>query len=278
MKTLVTHISPDIDALTAGWLIHRFMPGWKEAVMKFVPAGKTLNEAAPDANSDIIHIDTGFGQYDHHHSDDDTCAARLVLDYLNENSYIKSADIIPLERLVDVVNRYDHFREVFLDEPDDDIHDFSLEAAISGLIIKFQNDAEVVRMAEIFLDALLINFKNKVNAEKIMKKALEFTSYWGKTLALETENDEILQLASKKGYDMAIRKSRQHGFIRIKLHPRTKKNLKKLHELVLKHDPEAMWYYHPSGKMLLNGSSKHKNFKVTKLSLNDIIELIKKIK
>lgn len=277
MKTLVTHISPDIDALTAGWLIHRFMPGWKEAVMKFVPAGKTLNEATPDANSDIIHVDTGFGQYDHHHSDDDTCAARLVFDSLNEKGAIKSADVIPLDRLVTVVNRYDHFREVFLDEPDDDIHDFSLEAAISGLIIKFQNDAEVVRMAEIFLDALLINFKNKVNAEKIMKKALEFTSYWGNTLALETENDEILQLASKKGYDMAIRKSKQHGYIRVKLHPRSQKSLKKLHDLVVKNDPEAMWYYHSSGKMLLNGSSKHKNFIASKLSLNEIIALVKKI-
>jgi hypothetical protein len=41
-------------------------------------------------------------------------------------------------------------------------------------------------------------------------------------------------------------------------------------------DPEARWFLHVSKKMLLNGSNKSTGAKASKLSLNDIIEVIKK--
>jgi len=165
-----------------------------------------------------------------------------------------------------------------LDEPNDDMHDFSLKSAIAGLRIKLQDDGEVMRVCEPLLDGVLINLKNKIHAEEIIDtQGHSYTSYWGKTLAVETENDEILQLAAKRGFEMAIRKSKQHGHVRIKLHPKSKKNLNKLHALLTKEDDIATWYYHPSGKMLLNISSKNRNFKATKLSLNRIIEITKHI-
>ena len=84
MKTIVTHIGPDLDAITSLWLIKTRFPGWEEASIAFVPAGKTLHDAPPDEAPDIIHVDTGFGKYDHHQSDADTCAAQLVYQTVKE--------------------------------------------------------------------------------------------------------------------------------------------------------------------------------------------------
>jgi len=108
MNTIVTHIGPDLDAITSIWLIKNFLPGWDEAGLAFVPAGKTLNNMDPDSNPEIIHCDTGFGKFDHHQTDEDTCASLLIYEYL-ANSRKKD---LALLRLVNVVNDIDHFREV----------------------------------------------------------------------------------------------------------------------------------------------------------------------
>lgn len=45
MKIIVTHNSPDLDAIASIWLIKKFLPGWNEAEIRFVPAGERLNKA-----------------------------------------------------------------------------------------------------------------------------------------------------------------------------------------------------------------------------------------
>lgn len=277
MKTIVTHASPDLDAITSSWLIHRFLPGWKNAHFEFVSAGSTFEDKDPDENTNIIHVDTGFGQFDHHQTKDEICASTLVFDHLKKKGYLRDADVEALERLVNVVNRYDHFKEVYLEDPDDDMHDFSLNYLIRSVRVKVQDDLEVLQLTESMLDGLLIQFKNKVNAERALKKGFTFTSAWGKTIALESENDDTLKLSFRMGYDMTIRKSEQYGHIRIKLHPKVRKSLKDVEKAILKKDPDATWYYHPSGKMLLNNSAKSKDAVPSKLSLNQVINIIKKI-
>jgi nanoRNase/pAp phosphatase (c-di-AMP/oligoRNAs hydrolase) len=44
MKIIVAHISPDWDAITSVWLIKKYLSGWQEATVKFVPAGQRLKE------------------------------------------------------------------------------------------------------------------------------------------------------------------------------------------------------------------------------------------
>ena len=58
MKIIVTHHSPDWDAITSCWLLKRFLPGWENAEVKFVPAGERLrgsvrltSTAGPDTRS-----------------------------------------------------------------------------------------------------------------------------------------------------------------------------------------------------------------------------------
>ncbi len=56
MKTIVTHLNPDLDAMAAIWLIRRFLPGWSKARVEFVPAGETF-EGKPVA---IMSASTGM--------------------------------------------------------------------------------------------------------------------------------------------------------------------------------------------------------------------------
>ncbi len=275
MNTVVTHASPDLDALTSIWLIRKFMPGWRHAHIAFVSAGLTLDGKAVDSKKSVIHVDTGFGMFDHHQTNEKTCASQRVLRYVMREGYIKIGERDALERLVEVVNRYDHFLEVFLDHPDDDMYDFSFNYFIHGLRVKSQDDLQVVALAETMLESILLHFKSKIHAEKVIENGLHFTSLWGRTLAVETENDDVMKLSFKKDFDLAIRKSKDYGGIRIKLHPKSRKKLASLYKKISALDPNATWFYHSSGKMLLNGSSKSPDSVQSKLSLNKVIELVK---
>lgn len=274
MKTIVTHISPDLDAISSVWLIKRFLPEWNNATVEFVPAGETLESKPADADSQVLHVDTGMGKFDHHQTDADTCAAKLVFQYLNEQNYLKPNYVEALERLTDVVNDFDHFKEVFLPDADSDVFDFLLVSLIEGSKAQASSDTEILGLGEKLCDALLQVFFNKTNAEAEIKKGRVFQSKWGKALAIETENEEASRLAQKQGHVLVIRKSPKKGHLRIKALPLPEINLRPVYDLLKAKDPQATWFFHASGHMVLNGSSKNPKSVPTSLSLSEAVKLI----
>ncbi|MFN3374909.1 MAG: hypothetical protein ACK44M_15270, partial [Chloroflexus sp.] len=72
--TIVGHLAPDLDCLTAIWLLMRFGPA-KDADLQFVPAGRTWRDQPVDSDPHIIHVDTGGGRFDHHQTNDPTLSA-----------------------------------------------------------------------------------------------------------------------------------------------------------------------------------------------------------
>src|SRR5271155_2135332 len=120
MKIIVTHMSPDWDAITSVWLLKKYLAGWQEAEVKFVPAGQRLGRHSgkrerfenPDfgpvspastrgvqrgeqarmtgddpieriGDDEIIHVDTGLGPLDHHQTQDtNVCGASLTWNYI----------------------------------------------------------------------------------------------------------------------------------------------------------------------------------------------------
>src|SRR5260221_1621815 len=77
MKIIVTHMSPDWDAITSVWLLKKYLAGWQDAAVKFVPAGQRLNNIKLKSENveqndpiervgedEIIHVDTGLGPLD----------------------------------------------------------------------------------------------------------------------------------------------------------------------------------------------------------------------
>ncbi len=65
MRIVVTHTSPDWDAIGSVWLIKKFLPGWDASGVKFVPAGEKLAKSQEPiekiGEDEIIHVDTGLG-------------------------------------------------------------------------------------------------------------------------------------------------------------------------------------------------------------------------
>lgn len=277
MKTIVTHLSPDLDAITACWLIQRFLPDWKEAEIKFVPAGATLDNQPVDSDKNIIHVDTGLGRFDHHQTDNHTSAANCVFEFLVKNDHVKPAIKNPLSKIVGFVTDTDQFEEVNFPDPAADRYDFCLHQIVDSLRYALNNELELIRLIGLILDAELSLFKKKINAVNEIKKGLIFQSKYGRCLAILTNNEETVKLSLKSGFSLVVRKDPVKGYVRIKTLPDKKYDLTSVYKAVVKADPKATWFLHISKNMLLNGSSKNPVLVPTSLSLQRLIEIIKKV-
>lgn len=309
MKIIVTHTSPDMDAITSVWLIKKFLPGWESAIVKFVPAGeridsgkwKNANETSPVEHiedDEVIHVDTGLGPLDHHQTaSDKVCGASLSWDYVqakNEALRLRSGQefkiqnektkdkIEAISRMIKVIVEIDHFKEVFWKDPTADHHEFDLTSILDGLKFQFPNqDDYYVEFISKGLDAVLHEFENRIWAEKeIRENGKKFETRFGKGIGFEIINDSVIKLSQKMGYVIVARKDPRKGYVRIKAVPTTDKvniDLTSAYEKLKKLDPDATWYLHISKKMLLNGSVKNPKMRASKLEIEEIIKVLEKI-
>lgn len=297
MKIIVTHTSPDMDAITSVWLIKRFLQGWHDAKVEFVPAGSRLESSHANkikdsiekiGENEVIHVDTGLGPLDHHQtSSDKICAASLTWDFVRQNGQMfdneDSSDKVQtreeaISRIINIVVDVDHFKEVFWPDPLADYHDLSLVSILDGLkLLKPDQDQYYVDFVCEALDALLHEFENRIWVEKeIKEEGREFDSLWGKAIGLETVNDSVVKLGQKMGYAVVVRKDPRKGYVRIKASPASKVDLTNTYEQLKKMDPNATWFLHVGRKMLLNGTPKNPKMVPTKLKLDEIINVLKK--
>lgn len=302
MKTIVTHMSPDLDAICAIWIIKKFLPEWRDANLKFVSAGERLNEfnstnqtVETNGQDEVIHVDTGLGPLDHHQSDSpEICAASLTWEYVSKQYIKANPEAVrhdrwkykreAMKRMVKVVTEVDHFQEIAWQDPANDHYDFGLLNILDGLKIEKPNDDKFyVNFGMQAFDALFHEFENKIWAEdEIKNNGIVFETRFGKGIGINTINDDVVKLAQKLGYLIVVRKDPRKGYVRIKTRPNIKGeenpiDLTSTYNELKKLDPEAKWFLHISKKMLLNGSSKSPDSKSSKLSLEQIIALLEKI-
>jgi len=286
-KLIVTHHAPDLDAITSVWLLKRFdSQRYANAKIAFVNPGDTisLEEAEKEFNCqlhEITHVDTGLGEFDHHQMERasrEICAATLVFDYLKQIRPEINNDLALVE-IIKIVLDVDHFGEINWPEAKENRFVFTLHELIHGHeSIEPHDDDSQLHFGMKALDCAYAEMTNRLKAEEIISgKGIEFTIKEGKCLGLETQNDESIKIAQVKGYVLAIRKDPEFGHIRIKVRPDAQLNLEKLHKAILEIDPKATWFYHASGKMLLNGSIKHRNQIASSLNLQSVIRLIEKL-
>lgn len=286
-KLIVTHHAPDLDAIASVWLLKRF-DGQRYATAKvaFVNPGDTisLEEAEKEFNCqlhEITHVDTGLGEFDHHQPEKaglEICAATLVFDYLKQVRP-EIANDLALVEIIKVIVDVDHFGEIYWPEAKESRFVFTLHELIHGHeSIDSNDDDSQLHFGMKALDCAYTEMTNRLKAEEIIStKGIEFDIKEGKCLAMETQNDESIKLAQVKGYVMAIRKDSEYGHIRIKVRPDAELNLDKLYKAIQEIDQKATWFYHASGKMLLNGSIKHRNQIASSLSLDGVIRLVQKL-
>jgi len=272
-KTLVTHIFPDLDAVTSLWLFDRYDDDFESANLQFVPAGSTFEGKAVDSDPDIVHVDTGLGRFDHHHTDKRICAAKLIFEHLLTSKKIKSKDVPALKRLTELVVQIDQFEDFFWPEAANDRYDLGINQILDHLKLSGRlNDKELVYQGFSLLDALLAGLKFKVKAEEEIKAGIEFESIWGKSLGVETRISAINKLAQKLGFALVVRKEPGTGFVSLKSQPKPELDLTSAYEALKKADPKADWYFHPSKHIILNGSRHNLKVKPSNLSLKEVIK------
>ena len=302
MKIIVTHMSPDWDAITSVWLLKKYLSGWQDANVQFVPAGQRLYEITDVrlklkegdpieryGEDKIIHVDTGLGPLDHHQTQDSTvCAASRTWEYVqgkfaDANDKMAAEHKEAVSRIVKIVVDIDHFREVFWHDAASDIYEFSLIGVLEGLKYEKQGqDKEALEFGITCLNALVAEFENRIWAEQeIREKGVAFETTFGKGIGFETLNDTVLKLSQKMGYQLVVRKDPRKGYVRIKTLPaqvdKPGLDLTPVYEKLKAMDPDATWFLHVSKKMLLNGTPKNPKMVPTKLSLNEIIEVLKSV-
>lgn len=276
-KILVTHIDPDIDAIAGIWLIKRFFPGWQETDYYFVPRGKTFRNAPPDDDPQIIHVDTGLGNFDHHQTKKHISSAELVFKHLLKIQKLSSANKIILKRLVKVITEIDMAQDIAWEDANNDRYGFMLHNFLYGL--KFSGDNAGDKKVDFtlsLLDSIFFVLKNKIRAEQELKKGKVFKTQWGRAIALESGISDVLSVGEKLGYVLVVRKTPKDGHLKIYGRWDKKINLTKAFKQFKKLDPGATWYLHPTKCLLLNGSRTDPQMVPTKLSLAQVIEILQK--
>ncbi len=273
-KLIVTHIKPDLDALTSVWLIHRFWPEWAGAELRFVPAGKGYQ---PKEGEEVIVVDTGGGRFDHHQAGrrgELTSAGELVFKEIISQGWLRS-NCEALRRLVGVVTQIDNFRELKWPQAAADYHLFSLAEIIDAWSLLYKDDyPRLVALAEMALDGVYLNFKNRVRAEKEIEKGIKIETPWGKGLVMTTANGAVEHLAQKMGYSVVIRKDPHKGNVRIVGRWDRDVNFTEWSNKLHRADPQATWFLHNSKCMLLNGAGSNTTMVPTKLSLDEVLKVL----
>ncbi len=284
MNLIVTHQAPDLDAITSTWLLLRFdAQHFAGSRVAFVPAGTTISKEqlaqlgfTPEK---IVHVDTGGGEFDHHsveRAGKQYSATKLVFDHCVRVHPELAADQA-LVLLVAHVTDVDHFGEAFWPEPNHPRYEFMLHNMITAMdATAFHDDANQLELGCRLLDFVYQAMKLRVRAEEEITKGVVFNlKDGGQALAIESGNDEVLSFAQRAGYLLVIKKDPQTGSVRIKVHPRAAFSLQVLADKIIPADAQATWFYHPSGKMLINGSRKNPHFVPSSLSLTQLMTLVK---
>ena len=256
-KIIVTHKSPDLDSCVAIWILKRFIFPKHQFDYIFVDVGDKIENI-----HNAIHVDTGGIDYDHHDTNAMISSASLVY---SKNNLMDKA----LRRIVDYAIRVDHGRIA-----KKEWHFMSIVNALDGL--KSNDSLNTLDAAFIFLDGIYNSNKMELIAKDEFKKGIVFDSIFGKGLGFKSENSHLRKLVYNKGYDIFLFKDHQTGFAGFKADGYSEIDFTKLFVNLKEIEPEADWFLHSSNQLLLCGSSKAPLKRLTKFSLNQLINIIEK--
>lgn len=286
MRLIVTHNSPDLDAIGAVWMLKTFdNQHYADAKVSFVDPGQTISDAQIaelgrqiSDFEEITHVDTGLGEFDHHQSDrglQHISATSLTYDHVCQ-VHPELVNDTALRELVRIITDLDHFGECFWPEPNDSKYAFMLHEILEGLArAGLHNDETQLHFGMTCLKGVYKKLEEIEKAREIMDRGIEFETKWGTGFAVETNNDTVMKFAQKAGYAVVIRKDPDEGHARIKGSPIKGMDLTPLANLVREKDDVGTWYFHPSKAMLLNGSEKWSNKVSTPLTLDQLLEMAK---
>ena len=268
MKVLITHINPHLDDIFGIWLLKKYDPQYKDASVEFISAARDV--AKNKENQDKVFVGTGGGQFDEHKEGLKTCAGSLVYDFL------KGGDLLPQDELMvkalEEMTQWNKNIDMGLSTISD-LEEFSPQAFLRSKSIKKEDSTESVELGIKILDRVLQVLKRKQQSLKDWEDRLEFESRFGKTIAVKSEVIDR-PFCKRKGGELFILYHPKYKGVQF-FTPSQTLDLTPIYEKVKSLDPQASWFLHQSHHMVLCGSSSAPDAKPTKLSFEQLIELVK---
>lgn len=281
---IVTHHSPDLDAIGACWLLKRFdAVHYADAKIAFVNPGDQirLEEAEKFGFQlhEITYVDTGLSEFDHHQPNraiQFISASSLVRDYIIK-IHPEYQDDKTLKELIDLITEIDHFGEVHWPDCNNNRYVLMIHEIIRGIeFVDPHNDDTQLNFGLKCLDYAYAALKQSIKADEVIaQKGIEFEIKIGKCIAILTRNDDTIKRAQKMGYVLVIRKDSSLGHIRIKVRPDVKLYLDQAYTKIKEKDRTGSWFFHPNRQMLINGSRKHHRQTASPLKLEEVIDIMK---
>ncbi len=240
--------------------------GATDAELDFVPAGSTWHDQPVDADSQIIHVDTGGGRYDHHQRKSRTlCSAELVRRAVAPYDFA-------LERMVRQVGQIDNAMA-----PAHEMGFFNINALITGYNLMFPTRPRHVAFAMLpNLDAWYEQEARQIRLEQAFARRLEFETRWGLGIAMESEDGGSSKLAYGHGAILYAYRD-GNGWMGIAAQSRSTVDLTPIYYDLRSVDEGADWYLHPSTRLLLCGSAKSPARALSQLSLTGLVQVIQGI-
>lgn len=268
MKTLVTHINPHLDDIFAIWLYRKYAPGFTGALVEFISASR---EAASGVE-DKIFIGTGGGDFDEHKEGLETCAGSLVFEYLKDQDFL-SKDDLEVKALEEMVkwNRLIDMGKMKVKAWEE----FEVASFLRPLDGSLESSQKAVELGKEILERILSVLHRKQQSIKDWKSRVEFTSSFGKSFGVvsETINREFCR---QKGGDLFVMYDPKHESCQF-FTPSFEIDLEPIYQKVKELDPEASWFLHQSHHMVICGSGSAPDFKKTKLTFDQLVEVAKSI-
>lgn len=269
MKTLVTHINPHLDDISAVWLFKKFNPEFTEAKIEFINASR--DEALTQENEERIYLGTGGGKYDEHKGDLEDCAASLVW------KDIKAKDLAPQDeielKVLDALIEWN--RLIDLGKGTNyDFGPYSVQAFIRSRESTQEDSGKSLRLGEEILDRIFELLKKVKQSEKDWNSRIEFESKFGKSVAIVSETVDR-SFTRDKGFNLVLMydpKFKSAQFFT----PSFEIDLEPIYKKLIEAEPDSGWFLHQSHHMVICGSSSAPEHN-TSLSFEQLIDTAKNL-
>src|SRR3989344_4262024 len=198
MKTLVTHINPHLDDISAIWLFKKFFPEFRDAEINFINASR--DAAFKEETDEKIFFGTGGGKYDEHKGDLEDCAASLVWKDIKSSGIgptdeiqLKALDaLIEWNRLIDLGKGTNY-----------DFGPYSVQAFIRSKNSTQEDSLKSQKLGEEILDRIYELLKKDKQSEEDWAIRIEFETSFGKSVAISSKTVDRA-FVRNKGFSLVL--------------------------------------------------------------------------
>lgn len=270
-KILVTHVRPHLDDIAGIWLYQKYVPGWKKARVEFVPTSadgaKPFGGKPVDSDPNVVHVGIARGEFDEHKGNIGKSASLLVFENLKKSGHLPEDALIrrALRRVVDYVLDEDLGKRKGLT---------SWPYEIGAVIMWIPDSDERLAVGSRLLEALLYLFKDYEKLDIDWKYKKVFRTKWGKGVGVVSDQKGSMR-AYDEGYVLVVQVDEKRGYRSIRAHANSRVDLTNAYKKAKKIEPQADWYLHHSKRMLICGSDVAPQSARSKLTLPQLIALMK---